>query len=193
MREEPVLRRRAIIGALTFAAFGGFWSTVAFLLSRPPYDYGEAVIGLFGLAGVAGALAARAVGRLHDRGHGRPALGALLALGLAAFGLIALGEESLAALIAGIVLMDLAVQGVQILNQTTVYALRADARSRLNTAYITTYFAGGALGSAAGIAAYGTGGWAASAAVGAVAFGLGLALWAGERRSATAAVATPTS
>jgi predicted MFS family arabinose efflux permease len=151
------------------------------------------VIGLFGLAGVAGALAARAVGRLHDRGRGRAASGAMLAVGTAAFALLALGEKSLAALIGGIVAMDLAVQGVQVLNQSTIYGLRADARSRLNTAYMTTYFAGGALGSAAGIAAYGTGGWAASAAVGAVAFGLGLALWAGERRSATAAVATPTS
>ncbi len=71
--------------------------------------------------------------------------------------------------------------------------MRADARSRLNTAYMTTYFAGGALGSAAGIAAYGAGSWTASAAAGAVAFGLGLALWAVERRDSTAVVATPTS
>ncbi len=193
VREEPRLRGRAAIGALTFAGFSAFWSTMAFLLSGPPYGYGEAVIGLFGLFGVAGALAARRAGRLHDRGHGSGAVGALLVAGIGAFGLIALGERSLAALIAGIVVMDLAVQGVQVLNQSTVYGLRADARSRLISAYMTSYFAGGALGSAAGIAAYDAGGWTASAGVGAVAFALGLALWAAERRAAGGAVPTPTS
>jgi predicted MFS family arabinose efflux permease len=179
--EEPALRRRGAYGALTFGAFGALWTTIAFLLAGEPYGYSEAVIGLFGLAGVAGALAASRAGRLHDRGRGHAGTGAALALGVVAFGLIALGRRELAALLAGVVLMDLAVQGTQILNQATVYALRADARSRLTTAYMTTYFAGGALGSGLGAVAYATWGWAGTAAVGGGLFGAALALWRPSR------------
>lgn len=180
--EEPTLRRRAVYGALTFGAFGALWTTLAFLLSRAPYGYSEGTIGAFGLFGLAGALAASRVGRWHDRGLGHAATGTMLGLGAAGFALIALGRESLAALIAGIVLMDLAVQAVQILNQSTVYALRPDARSRLTTAYMTAYFTGGAVGSALGVTAYAAGGWVASSALGGGAFLAGLAFWLTEPR-----------
>ena len=61
---------------------------------------------------------------------------------LARWGLLALGESSLAALLAGIVILDLGVQATQILNQSVIFRLRPEARSRLNTAYMTCYFAG---------------------------------------------------
>ena len=92
--EEPVLRQRMALGALGFAGFSVLWTSIAFLLSSPPYGYDEAVIGLFGLAGAAGALVAPLAGRLADRGHGRLVLGAFLALVLASWGLLALGSSS---------------------------------------------------------------------------------------------------
>jgi hypothetical protein len=61
-RTEPVLRRRAVMGGLMFAAFGGFWATVSFLLAGAPYHYNQAAIGLFALVGGAGALAAKLTG-----------------------------------------------------------------------------------------------------------------------------------
>ncbi len=67
VRQEPVIREVSIIGALGFGAFSVFWSTLAFFLNTPPYHYGSEVVGLFGLVGVAGALAASFVGRLSDR------------------------------------------------------------------------------------------------------------------------------
>jgi predicted MFS family arabinose efflux permease len=178
MGDEPVLRRRSAYGALTFGAFAALWTTLAFLLSSDPYNFSEAVIGLFSLAGVAGALAARRAGRLHDRGAGAIATGACLVLGALAFAAIALGRDHLVALLAGIVVMDMAVQGTQILNQSAVYALAPDARSRLTTAYMTSYFAGGALGSAGGAAAYAQWGWTGTSVVGAGLFLAALALWA---------------
>ena len=66
---EPVLRQRMMIGALSFGCFSTLWTSLSFLLSAAPFHYDNAVIGLFGLAGVAGAGAATCAGRLADRGR----------------------------------------------------------------------------------------------------------------------------
>ena len=63
---EPVLRRRAWHGACAFAAFSVLWTTLAFLLSGSPYHYSNAVIGLFGLVGAGGIVAANLAGKLAD-------------------------------------------------------------------------------------------------------------------------------
>ena len=144
---EPVLRQRMALAVFQMAGFSVLWTSVAFLLGAAPYDYDEAVIGLFGLAGVAGALAAPVAGRLADLGRGRIALTTFLVATLASWALLAAGRSSLAALIAGIALLDLGVQGAQISNQTRIYALAPEARSRLTTAYMVALFFGGVLGS----------------------------------------------
>jgi predicted MFS family arabinose efflux permease len=177
VREEPVLRVRMAFGALGFGSFSVLWTAVAILLSRPPYGYGEAAIGLFGLAGLAGAAAASFSGRLADAGHARAATGAFLACVVASWALLALGAHSVFALIAGIVMLDLGVQGAHLLNQHAVYGLRGDARSRLNTAYMTCNFTGGALASAAAAFAWDRGGWGAVCALGAVLPAAALAVW----------------
>src|SRR5690606_26871810 len=133
---EPLLRRRSLIGACVFGAFGVFWATVAFLLSGPPYQYGEAEIGLFALAGAAGALMARTVGRAADRGRQRQVTGALLVVGVASFGVMAFGTQGLVWLVAGIVAMDMAVQGAHLLNMSVVYGLVSEARSRVASVYM---------------------------------------------------------
>jgi predicted MFS family arabinose efflux permease len=160
IREEPILRRRMTYGALGFAAFSVLWTSLAFLLARPPYSYGQATIGAFGLLGAAGALCASFAGRLADRGLTRPATGGFLLAVLVAYGLLALGGNGqLVPLIAGVLLLDLGAHGVQVLNQSVIYRLRPEARSRITTAYMTTYFLGGALGSATAAAIFARGGW----------------------------------
>jgi predicted MFS family arabinose efflux permease len=180
LREEPVVRRRGAYGALTFGAFSVFWTSAAFLLSGPPYHYTEAIIGLFGLLGVAGALAASVAGRLADRGWVRSSTGTFIAAAFPSYGLLALGSHSLPALVAGIVVLDLGAQGTHILNQSRIYTLASEARTRLNSAYMTIYFAGGALGSAASTVAYSRSGWLAVCVVGAVMCGLAFLLWCTE-------------
>jgi predicted MFS family arabinose efflux permease len=182
VREEPALRRRMAYGTAGFAGFSVLWTSIAFLLSRPPYGYGEATIGLFGLAGLAGAAAAQASGVLADRGFTRPATGAFLVAILAGWGLLSLGTTSVVAVLAGIVVLDLGVQGQHILNQSTIYELRPEARSRLTTAYIATQFAGGAAGSAAASVAWTAGGWSAVCGVGAAIAAVALAFWLTELR-----------
>jgi predicted MFS family arabinose efflux permease len=167
VKSEPVLRRRMALGALSMGGFSVLWTSIAFLLAKPPYDYGEGVIGLFGLAGLAGALVAPLAGRLADRGHDRSSLLILLIATLASWGLLALGASSLPALIAGIVVFDAGVQGSHINNQDAIYRLQPEARSRLTTAYMVAFFAGGVLGSVLSATLYSTGGWNAICALGA--------------------------
>ena len=174
--DEPVLRQRMVLGALSFAGFSALWTSVAFLLGGPHYSYGPGVIGLFGLAGVAGALIAPVAGRLSDRGHGRLAMTAFLVVSLAGWGLLALGTESIVAVVAGIVVFDLGAQGPHISNQVRIYALRPDARSRLTTAYMVSYFVGGVAGSLASAVVYDLWGWGAVCVVGAGAAVAGLAM-----------------
>lgn len=193
--EEPLLRRRAAYGALGFAAFSVLWTSIAFLLARPPYSYNQAAIGLFGLVGVAGALAASFAGRWADRGLAHRSTGGFILATLISWGLIALGVGSLLALIAGILLLDLGVQGIHITNQSEIYRLRPEARSRLTAAYMTTYFVGGALGSATSAAVFAVAGWLGVAALGAGFVALALLLWLTERRTRpqTKPSASPTS
>ena len=172
MRTESLLRRRALLGALGFAAFSAFWTTLAFLLSAAPFDYGDAMIGLFGLIGAAGALAATSAGRLADRGWTALTTAACSAMVLVSFAVLWVGRTSVVAVIVGILVLDVGVQGLQVTNQSLIYTLAPEARSRITSAYMVCYFIGGALGSAVGGALFQAGGWGAVCALGA---GLGVA------------------
>ncbi len=190
-REEPLVLRRGALGAIGFACFSVFWTSAAFVLAGAPYHYGEGVIGLFGLVGVAGALMATFAGRLADAGYTQASRGALLVLMAASFALLAWGGTHLAAFVAGVIVLDLAVQGTHILNQSDIYELRPHSRSRITTIYMTCYFAGGAAGSALAAIVYSREGWTAVCAVGGALGLLGLALWLAEvRRPVRAAAAS---
>ena len=178
----PLVLRRGLLGALGFAGFSVFWTSAAFELAGPPYNYGEGVIGLFGLLGVAGALMASYAGRLADAGHTQASRGAMLALMAGSFGLLAWGGHHLAPFVIGVVALDLAVQGSHILNQSDIYGLRPQSRSRITTIYMTCYFAGGAAGSALASAVYATGGWSAVCALGGGLGLVGFAVWLAEIR-----------
>ena len=182
LRDEPLLRRRSLLGALLFAGFSVFWTPLAFLLSGPAYGYSISTIGLFGLVGAAGALAASRAGRLSDRGLGRKvSLGGLLLL-LASWLLLLLASASLVALIVGVLALDVAVQAVHIDNQSTIYQLDESARSRITAAYMTCYFIGGASGSTLGTLAWTQQGWHGVCAVGILLAVAALALQVGEPR-----------
>jgi predicted MFS family arabinose efflux permease len=175
--EQPTLRVRMVYGALGMAQFSVLWTTIAFLLSGSPYHYGDATIGLFGLVGLAGALAAQAAGRLADRGRHHRATGSFFAIMLVSWALIAAGSTSLGALILGIAVLDLGIQGAQITNQSVIYRLVPSARSRLTTAYMTAVFASAAISSALASALYDADGWSAVTALGGALAGLGVLVW----------------
>jgi predicted MFS family arabinose efflux permease len=177
-RDEPVLRVRALLGAATFGTFSIFWTSMAFTLAGPPYRMSPSTIGLFGLVGVAGALAASSAGRLADRGKGDWATGGGLLILLGSWVPLALVKHSLAAFMLGVLLLDLAVQGVHISNQAAIYRIRPEARNRLTAAYMTSYFLGGAAGSLLSAAAYSRFGWMGVVILGSVSSAFGGIVWA---------------
>lgn len=152
-RTQPLLRESSTIGALAFASFSCFWTTLVFLLESH-YHLGAGVAGTFGLVGAAGALAAPLAGRLSDR-HGARWVVSLGLATLAASYLIIGGGEMLhvplvvhlGLLVVGVIVLDTGAQITQVANQTRIFGLVPSARSRINTVYMTLYFGGAALGS----------------------------------------------
>lgn len=164
-RAHRGLRRATLVQAGLFGGFSAFWSVLALKLQAPPLSLGSDVAGLFGILGAAGVTIATVAGRLSDRHGPRGVIGA--GIGLTAVGFVVLAVwTTLPGLIAGLILIDLGVQGAQIANQSVIYALQPDARGRLNTVFMVGMFIGGAIGS--GVAGFGwvAAGWPAVCAVG---------------------------
>ncbi|WP_409248298.1 MFS transporter [Enterobacter hormaechei] len=174
---DKLLRTRAILGCLTFANFSILWTSMAFLLAAPPFNYSEGVIGLFGLAGAAGALGARPAGGLADKGKSHMTTSAGLVLLLLSWAAIWYGHVSVLALIVGILVLDLTVQGVHITNQTVIYRVKPDARNRMTAGYMTSYFIGGAAGSLISASAWQHAGWTGVCAIGAIVAAINLLVW----------------
>jgi predicted MFS family arabinose efflux permease len=171
-REFPALRLAVATQALLFAGFTAFWSILALHLQEPRFALGAQVAGLFGIVGAVGIFAAPVAGRFADRRGPAKVILVGTVLAVVSWGIFGLWD-SLPGLILGCILLDFAVQSVLISNQHIVYALRPEARARLNTIFMGLMFLGGAGGAAAASAAWTAGGWSAVALL-----GTGLALLA---------------
>ncbi len=157
--ELPGLRQASFTGAALFAAFSAFWSVLTLLLAGPPFHLGPQAAGLFGIVGAAGALAAPLAGRSADKRGPRAVVTLSIALVAISFVIFAVSAASLVGLVIGVIVLDIGVQAAQISNQSRIYALKPEARSRLNTVYMVCYFIGGATGSAVGALAWRHFGW----------------------------------
>lgn len=174
---DPVLLFRGGLALLIFASFSTFWTALVFPLSTPPFSYSHTQIGLFGLVGLAGAIGATFAGRLADRGHNAWTTGISLAILLASWGLIALLSFSIAMLLIGVFLLDLAVQAVHVSNLSVVVALNPEKSSHLIGGYMVFYSIGSAIGAIAATATYARSGWTGVSILGATFSGLALAVW----------------
>jgi MFS family permease len=161
------LRFAALTQALLFASFSAFWTILALLLEQPAYNMGAADAGLFGIVGLVGVLAAPVAGKIADRKgpHRIVIAGSVVTLASwVLFGLL----PTIPGLIAGVILLDFGVQSALVSNQHIIYALKPEARARLNTIFMGSMFLGGAAGAALASAAWVSGGWIMVAGLGVV-------------------------
>ena len=159
IKTEPTLREASINGALMFAAFSAFWTSLTFLLESSHYNMGSQAAGLLGLVGIVGALAAPLVGKLADKKGSRYVIGiCIIIVSLSYILFFAFGFKMIG-LISGVILLDLGVQSCNISNQARVHSMNEDMRNRMNTIYMVSFFLGGSLGSFLGSSAYSHFGW----------------------------------
>ncbi len=178
---EPQLRKRGLLALLIFAAFSMLWTSMVMPLTAMSLSHTQ--IGLFGLAGMAGALAASKAGAWADGGRGQRATGTALVVLTLSWLPIAYAETSLLWLVIGVITLDFAVQTIHVTNQSILLAARPDAASRLVGAYMCFYSVGSALGAIAATALYARWGWQPVCFAGASVSACALLFWAGSRQS----------
>lgn len=171
-RDEPVLRESSVLGALVFAAFSCFWTTLVFLLGSSHYHLGAGVAGSFGILGATGALTAPISGKLSDKYGSRFVLTIALSTLAISFVVLWVFGYHLLGLVLGVILMDGGAQMNQLANQTRIFGLVPSARSRINTVYMTVYFSGASIGSALSTVAWEHWRWNGVCALGLIFIGL---------------------
>lgn len=159
LKQEQRLGFRSLIGGFVFAAMSTLFSTIAILLTSSPFHLSDVLVGVVTLAGVFGALSTTKIGKIADQGH---------TLSLTWIGLLTLivswfflyfGGQSLLSYMIGYGIISLGLTIVHTSNQNIIFRLRPNAKSRINSIYMTSYFIGGACGSALGVYAWHHGGW----------------------------------
>ncbi|WP_367394464.1 MFS transporter [Pseudomonas sp. X4] len=189
-RHDRLLRQRGLFGVLIFAAFSVLWSAMVMPLSAEPLALSHTEVGLFGLAGVAGTLAAARAGRLADQGLGERTTGLALVLLVLSWLPTAFVGHSLMVFGLGVLMLDFAVQAVHVTNQSLLLAGRGAMASRLIGAYMCCYSLGSGVGAVLASWVYAHWGWAAVCwlGMGISAVALGYWLWLQRARAAEAAL-----
>jgi predicted MFS family arabinose efflux permease len=175
-KRVPGVRAIAINGALCYGALSGFWASLAFYLQSPAYHQGPALAGEFGLVGAVGALGANISGRYSERIGSRKLVQICIYMMMVAFMILMFFGKHMAGMIAGVIVLDLFAQAATVSNQTQLYTLNSDAKTRLNTIYKMFYFTGGAIGSAVSAICWQHFGWNGVCCV-ALLFLLGALVW----------------
>lgn len=168
--EEPALRLASATQAMLFASFIAFWTVLSLHLQEPEFGLGPEIAGLFGIIGASGILAAPLAGRVADKRGPHLVIAIAAAISLSSWIAFA-GWNSVAGLTVGVILLDVGVNAALVSNQHLIFALRPEARSRLNTVFMTAMFVGGSLGSLGASWAYAHLSW-----LGACGYGAALAM-----------------
>ena len=181
LRREQVLRIRGALGFLVFAAFGAFWSSIVLPLRDAPHHLSHTAVGALGLIGMAGALAAARAGRWADAGRGERTTAVGLALMALSWLFIALLPSSIAALMLGIVLLDLGGQAVHVTSQSMILRGHTELHSRLVGCYMLFYASGLGLGAVSATSIYAHHGWSGVCWFGFAVSALAMVFWASTR------------
>lgn len=166
LSEEKRLIYRSLIGGFAFAAMSILFSTIAVLLTSEPFKLPDFMVGVATLIGVFGALSTTKIGKFADRGHTTLLTWIGIAILAISWVFLYFGGKSLISYILGYGIINLGLAIVHTSNQNIIFRLRPNAKSRINSIYMTVYFTGGACGSALGVYAWHHGGWTMTCIVG---------------------------
>ena len=145
-KSHPLIRLYSFRPAMTFGSMMAIWSCMAFHLAQAPFFAGSDMVGLLGLCGIAGAVAASGVGKYVPR------VGILRmsviggCLQLSAWIVAWLYRDSYIGLVSAIILADIGGQCMQVSNQSGSLRQLPQATNRVNTIFMTIFFIGGSLG-----------------------------------------------
>ncbi|WP_406416707.1 MFS transporter [Streptomyces sp. NBC_00873] len=181
LRTEPLLRWRSAVAAFSMASYSVQLTALTFLLTRAPYNWNAAAIGLFGLVGVIGVAGMNVAARLSDRGRVQTVSGASAALLALSWLLLLAGESSLLWLALGVISLNVAQQAALNSSQNVIYALRPEARNRINSGFMTLFFLGGAAGAALASVVWSRAGWTGICVLGGSLAAGSFVLWVLER------------
>ena len=143
---HPHVRLNSVRAAFGFGSMLAVWSCLAFHLAQAPFHAGSNMVGMLGLCGIFGAVAASGMGKYVPRyGIGNFSItGAILQITgwIIAF----FFGDSYPGLAISIILVDVGLQCQQLSNQSGCIQEIPQASNRVNTVFMTTYFIGGSLG-----------------------------------------------
>lgn len=143
---HPSVRIYSIRAAFGFGSMMAIWSCLAFHLAQPPFRAGSDMVGMLGLCGIMGAVAASGIGK-HVPKFGIRKFSLFGAgMQIMAWGIALLFGDTYAGLIAAIILVDIGLQCQQLSYQSGCLQEIPHASNRANTIFMTTYFIGGSLG-----------------------------------------------
>ncbi len=164
---HPRIRLYSLRPALGFGSVLSVWSCLAFHLAEPPFEAGSDMVGMLGLCGVVGAVAASGVGKYVPRvGILRMSvIGA--SCQLSAWIVVYIFGDTYGGIIAAIILADIGAQCQQISNQSGSLQELPEATNRVNTIFMTTLFTGGSLGTLLSGIGWSHNGWTGVCFVGA--------------------------
>ncbi|WP_434277646.1 MFS transporter [Acinetobacter sp. CE-15] len=164
--DQPHLIRRGLAGGIGFGILALIFTTMTFILANAPYHFNDFQIGLFGIVGLAGVFATPWAGKQIAKGlENKVALICMWLLVLAWIPLF-FAQQSLLAYAGGVILAYFGLSAFHVLNQNLVYRISAQARSRINSIYMTLYFGGAALGSLVAVYTWKHWGWSVCVVVG---------------------------
>ena len=143
---HPSVRIYAIRAAFGFGSMMAIWSCLAFHLAQPPFRAGSDMVGMLGLCGIMGAVAASGIGKQVPKFGIRKFSLFGAGMQIMAWGIALLFGDTYAGLIAAIILVDIGLQCQQLSNQSGCLQEIPQAANRANTIFMTTYFIGGSLG-----------------------------------------------
>ena len=152
-KSDTTVRIAALRGALGFAGLSAFWATLVFLL-EDSFSYGSATTGSFGVLGIVGAITANVIGKKNTKDNKNKLITFAAIVLIISWCIFLFSGASIVGLIIGVLLIDMGFQSLHITNQSCIFSTNLEAKNRVNTIYMVSFFIGGSLGTFFGAIAW---------------------------------------